>query len=161
MKTAIVYYSLEGNTKFVATQIAKELNADLLELQSVKKYATSGPMKYVVGGKDAVTGKKPELELYSFQKENYDLIIIGTPVWASVCAPPIRTFLTTENLTGKKIAFIACCGGGGTKKCFEQMTEMAHAKNPPTLDLVDPFTKNKPENIVAIKNFCYKLNNPN
>lgn len=157
MKTAVVYYSLEGNTKFVATQIAKEMNADLLELRSVKKYATSGPMKYVVGGKDAMTGKKPELESYSFQKENYDLIIIGTPVWASVCAPPIRTFLAKEDLSSIKVAFFACSGGGGTKKCFDQMVEMAHTINPVTLNLVNPFTNNKPENLIVIKDFCEKL----
>lgn len=157
MRAVVVYYSLEGNTKFAANQIAKELNADLLELQSVKKYATEGPLKYAVGGKDAVMGKKPELEPYSFQKEDYDLIIVGTPLWAGTCAPPIRTFLAKENLEGKKLAFLVCCGGGNSKKCMEKMAEISKASKPLTLELVDPFTKNKPEDFVKIKDFCEKL----
>lgn len=158
MKAVVVYYSLEGNTKFVAEQIAKELDADLLEIQSVKKYSAEGPMKYAIGGKDAVTGKKPELEPYSFNKEDYDLVIIGTPLWAGTCAPPIRTFLSTEKLNASKVAFFVCCGGGSSRKCMEKMTEMAQVSQPLTLELVNPFTKTKPEDLLAIKNFCIKLN---
>lgn len=30
MKTAVIYYSLEGNTKYAAEKIAAELKADLM-----------------------------------------------------------------------------------------------------------------------------------
>ena len=36
MKIIIVYYSLEGNTDFVAQKIASELNADILRLSPKK-----------------------------------------------------------------------------------------------------------------------------
>lgn len=36
MKVAVVYFSLEGNTKYVAEKIAKVLDADMIQLIPVK-----------------------------------------------------------------------------------------------------------------------------
>ena len=40
MKILIVYYSLEGNTKYVAEKIAEQTGADLLCLEPEKAYPT-------------------------------------------------------------------------------------------------------------------------
>ena len=40
MKTAIAFYSFEGNTKFTARALAKALNADLIELKPIKEIKT-------------------------------------------------------------------------------------------------------------------------
>lgn len=40
MKVAVVYFSLEGNTKYVAEKIAKVLDADMIQLIPVKEYPT-------------------------------------------------------------------------------------------------------------------------
>ena len=50
MKTAIVYYSMSGNTKMVAEIIAKELSADLIEIKPVKDYPDKGARKFIWGG---------------------------------------------------------------------------------------------------------------
>lgn len=36
MKTAIVYYSLQGNVRLICEKVSKELGADLIELVTVK-----------------------------------------------------------------------------------------------------------------------------
>lgn len=46
MKNLVVFYSLEGNTKFIASQIAKKVNADILELKTKKEYPNKGFKKY-------------------------------------------------------------------------------------------------------------------
>ena len=89
MKTAIVYYSMSGNTKYVADKIEEKLNADLIRIEPVKAYPDQGAKKFIWGGKSAVMGEKPKLQPYEFNAEQYDRIIIGTPVWASSFAPPI------------------------------------------------------------------------
>ena len=114
-------------------------------------------MKSAEGLKDALAGEKPELELYSFRKEDYDCIVIGTPLWAGTCAPPILSFLTEENLSNVKLAFFVCCGGGPAAKCFEQMTELSQAVNPKILRLVNFLTKNIAENNLIIHDFCKQL----
>ena len=98
MKTAIVYYSLEGNTKFAAEKMAAALGADLISLVPVKEYPTGNVSKYFWGGKSAVFRAHPKLEPYRFKAEEYELVIIGSPIWASTYAPPLRTFLTYPSL---------------------------------------------------------------
>ncbi len=92
-KTAIVYYSLEGNTKFVAEKMAAELGADLIRLVPVKEYPTGNVSKYFWGGKSAVFREHPKLEPYRFKAEEYELVIIGSPIWASTYAPPLANLL--------------------------------------------------------------------
>lgn len=42
MKTAIIYYSLEGNAKYMAEQVSKTIDGDLIQLIPKKTYPTSG-----------------------------------------------------------------------------------------------------------------------
>jgi multimeric flavodoxin WrbA len=50
----------------------------------------------------------------------YDLVIIGTPVWAWSYAPAMKTFLEETKIEGKKIALF-CCHGGGPGKALEKL----------------------------------------
>ena len=54
MKTLIVYYSYEGNTKIIAETIGKSIEADIMELKPEKEMTSKGFMKYVWGGRAAV-----------------------------------------------------------------------------------------------------------
>lgn len=118
----VIYYSYEGNTRFIADTIAKSIGADLLELKPKKGIQSRGFMKYVWGGKQAVFGEKPELETLNKNPSEYDVIFIGTPVWAFTYAPAFRTFFDTVKLTDKKIALF-CCNGGNKGKTFLKMRE--------------------------------------
>lgn len=139
MKVKIVYYSLEGSTRLISDEISKRLNADVLELKPVKEYPNSGFSKYLWGGRSVITKEKPQLETYSNSIEDYDLIIIGTPIWAGTFAPPIRTYLTENDLSGKKIAFFVCHGGGGEGRCFKEFEAMQpNCELISTIALVEP-----------------------
>ena len=137
MKTVIVFYSLEGNTRYAAETLAKSLCADLLELKPHKPYPTGDASKYVAGGFAASIGAKPKLFPYSFSADAYDLIVLGSPVWNSRITPPLNTFLSEHSLAGKKVAAFACHSGGGPEKLF-----IALEKKVGTLaakaDFVDP-----------------------
>lgn len=61
MKKLVVFYSFEGNTKFLAEAIAKGIKADILELKPEKDLKTKGFFKYPLGGVQVVFGKKPKL----------------------------------------------------------------------------------------------------
>ena len=97
MKSLIVYYSLEGNTEYAARAIASILGADMLRIEPVKAYPTSGFRKFFWGGKSAVMAEQPQLQPYTFRPEIYDRIIFGFPIWAGKVTPPLHTFVQ-ENL---------------------------------------------------------------
>jgi len=119
-KSLVVFYSLEGNCRFLADCISKAINADVMELKPKKDVESKGFMKYVWGGRQAVMKTKPELLATNINVAEYDLIFIGTPVWASTYTPAINTFLSDNDLKGKKLA-IFCCYDGNEGKTFLQM----------------------------------------
>jgi flavodoxin len=122
MKILVVYYSLEGNTHYLAEGIAECLDADLLRLMPVKDIKNN-KAKYFFGGRQASMRSKPKLESYTIIPEEYDLIIIGTPVWASTMTPAVRSFLSRSKFTGKKIGLFCCCRGN-QGKAIMQMKEL-------------------------------------
>lgn len=157
MKTAVVYYSLEGNTKFVAEKIAEKLGAELIELRCVKAYPTGTVSKFLWGGKSVTFGEKPALLPYEFNADDFDAVILGSPVWASKYAPPLKTFFSENDISSKKVGFFVCCAGGKTDKCFALMKQDAKNENAVTLNLVDPLKNQSRKIDDEIDNFCERL----
>ncbi len=123
MKVLIAYYSYEGNTKLLAETMSKEIDADLLQIIPEKEMKSKGFMKFVWGGKQAVMGDKPPIKKLEIDPMDYDLTIIGTPVWAGRPAPPIKTFMVDHLPPGKDLAFFYSFEGGegNTFKIMEKM----------------------------------------
>lgn len=121
MKGLVIFYSLEGHTKFIADIIAEELDCDLLELKPKKEIPKTGFRKYLWGGKSALFNEKPPLINRIPNLNEYDTIFIGTPIWAGTYAPAVNTFISEYKINGKNVAFFACHGGGGAKKCFDKL----------------------------------------
>ena len=149
---------MEGNTEYAADKIAELTGAELLRIAPKKAYPVKGPLKFVWGGKSAVMAETPELEKYDFNGTDYDRVIIGFPVWASNIAPPIRTFVKDNDMSGKHIAAFACEAGNGGEKALGKLKEALGIK---ALDaemvLIDPKEKPTEENERKITEFCEKL----
>jgi len=114
-KILVAYYSLTGNTQFVAEHIASELNADIEELKPIKDLDPNSGSKYFWGGMKATMKSKPKLEDLKFNPLNYDLVIIGTPVWAWNISPPVRSYCSEFDLKDRKIALFTSSDGNGIK----------------------------------------------
>ena len=99
--------------------MGEEINADILELKPEKELNSESSMKYFWGGYQATMKKKPKLNPITVNPLDYDLIIIGTPVWAWTFSPPIRSFISMFDLSGKKVA-LWMCNGGGPKQAIEK-----------------------------------------
>jgi flavodoxin len=111
-KTAVIYYSYEGNTALAARTIAASLGAECFEIKTTNTKKRSGFVKYLWGVAQVMTRKKPALAPLAVDPNAYDLIVLGTPVWASNPAPAMVSFLGKTAITGKKIALFCCHAGG-------------------------------------------------
>ena len=160
MKTLVVFYSLEGNTEYVAGKIAEKLGADTLKLIPKKAYSDKGFSKFFWGGKSAVMAEKPELEPYHVDLSSYDQIIFGFPVWAGTFAPPIRTFVSDNaaSLKGKHISAYACQSGAGAEKALSKLAiAIGISSFEHIIVLIDPLAKKTQENDLKITTFTQKL----
>lgn len=158
MKSAVVYYSLDGHTRFIAGLIASETGADVYELKPDKENTKTGFQKYFWGGKSVIFNEKPKLRNASPDLKDYDLVFIGTPIWASNYAPPVNTFLNNCHLEGKKLAFFACHSGGGAAKCFDKMTAILKGNAViGKLEFKDPAAERTAEINAKIKNWLADL----
>lgn len=124
MKAVVVYYSLDGNTEYIADMISKEVGADTIKLQPEKEIAKEGFKKFFWGGKSVMFKEKPVLLNKNLNLEDYDTVIIGTPIWAGSFTPAILSFVSQVSLKGKKLHLYACCAGGDTEKCFTKLKAM-------------------------------------
>lgn len=160
MKTAIVYYSLEGNCDYVAKKLEDALSGpvDVIRLETVKPYPSKGFKKYTIGGMAAVKKDKPKIMPLNFDANAYDLIVLGTPVWASTFAPPLRTFFMNNYIHEKQIALFATSKGGDAIKTFDKIREALEGCNimDRCLSLKDPAINKTDDDIKSIEDFaCY------
>jgi len=119
-KILVVYYSRSGNTKKIGDEITKKIKADrdeIIDLKDRKRFIVG----WLISGKDAVQEKTTEIK---FKKDpsRYDLVIIGSPVWAWTITPAIRKYLTENKF--KKVAFFATCGSQ-FGKTFSEMQKLS------------------------------------
>ena len=145
MKTLVVYYSLEGSTRRIADQIANELSADLLEIKPVREFPKTSGWKFVVGGFSSSMNRPCPLRKLDKDPADYEMLIVGTPVWAFRPAPPVVTFLNDLNQTGKTIGLF-CTHQGSPGATLKNMT--AYVANNPIIATLEINTgKNESGNI--------------
>jgi flavodoxin len=158
MKTAIIYYSYEGNGIFVAEKLGKLLNADILQIQLVNEKKYKGFLRILWGGSQVFSKKLPAIKPYEFNPDTYDLIIFGSPVWAGNIAPAIKTFLSQTKISGKKTALFTCHGGGPGKSMNKFKNMLKDNTIVSDINLVYPL-KNKEKVTQQIEEWAKQITN--
>jgi len=156
MKRLVIFYSLDGNTKFIAENLAKELGADILELKPEKEIPKIEPIKHFWGGKQVVLKETPRLKKYNINLADYDTLIIGTPVWAYNFSSPIRTFLKENKIKNKKI-ILFCTNKGFKGKTFENLRNELKDNEIIAQTEFQNVLENPEENIKKLHDFLKKL----
>jgi len=122
MKCLVVYYTRTGNTKKLAEIICEKLGGVLQPIISRKRFR--GPWGFLYAGFMSRMKKLPEIEPVGKDIRGYDLVVVGTPVWASTMAAPVRTFLSRYKNEIQRVAFFSTMGGTGVGRTFTDMEEI-------------------------------------
>lgn len=120
-KTLVLYYSLTGNTKMVADEIATRLGADTEELTCVDLYDTNFQACIQRCMQEREAGVLPEINPVKADLSKYDVIFIGYPVWFGTYAPPVTKWLEGVDLSGKKIVPFCTFGSGGLESSVKDL----------------------------------------
>lgn len=110
VKKLVVFYSLEGPYEGACQCHSKGTEADILELKPKEEIPKKGFMRYVKGGGQVVRKIEPEIHPLELDPQEYDVLFIGTPVWAGSYASPLRSFFSIAGLQGKRVALLPVTG---------------------------------------------------
>ena len=121
MKKIFIYYSLSGNGDVVATYL-KTKNIDVRKVIIKDKMPKSYIGQILKGGFLAGINYKMELDNFDNNTDNYDEIIIGSPIWNGKLACPINTVLDNIDLN-KRISFVLYSGSGEAPKAEKMIKE--------------------------------------
>ncbi|MFH1269821.1 MAG: flavodoxin [Candidatus Omnitrophota bacterium] len=129
MQSIIIYYSYSGNTQKVAGLLTEYLKlqgeVDIIELKGLDESD-----KFFTQAARAFRHKRAEIQPVNFDLSKYDLICVGTPVWAFGPAPAMNTYLDKcFGLGGKNVILFTTYGSGtGNERCLNYMQDILARK---------------------------------
>jgi flavodoxin len=131
MKVLVVYYSSSGNTQRVAQAIAQALEADVEGIQEVKPTDVDlhgkGLGNFLNMGKTAfraLSDRTVGIKGLQHSTADYDLVLVGTPVYAGSLSAPVRAFLEQARGKMKAVAFFCTGDDPANEKVFVQMQDV-------------------------------------
>lgn len=140
MRTLVVYYSLTGHTKGVAERIAGECNADIEKIKDVK--TRTGAWAMFSSGGEALLKRPAVIQPTEKDSLQYDVVILGTPVWAWTMSSPMRAYITQHSSSFNRVAFFCTEGGTGGERTFGHMSDLIGKQPVATLEVTETDLKN-------------------
>ncbi|MFO8133609.1 MAG: hypothetical protein R6U10_06755 [Thermoplasmatota archaeon] len=119
MKPLVVYYSRTGNTEMVAEALAGMLSCPVEGIVDTVK--RSGLLGWLRSGRQAMRGETSELEPLEHDPAGFDVVVVGTPVWAGIVSTPVRSYLEMYRDMLPEVAFFCTAGGDNTAGTFADM----------------------------------------
>ncbi|MDR1722284.1 MAG: NAD(P)H-dependent oxidoreductase [Methanobrevibacter sp.] len=141
MKTLILYYSLSGRTKTVAKTLASKISSDLIEINDLKD--RKGLKSKIFSSIDAFRETKTKIAPARLDLEGYDLIYIGTPVWAGNPSPAVITAIDSFDFRRKDIILFATMRNSGGDAVIKRMEEKIQARGARVINSFSLKTQNK------------------
>jgi len=105
-KTLVAYFSATGTTKTLAEYAAEILNADIYEIVAEDPYTEADLAYYTNCRADQEQNNpsvRPEISGSVENMENYDIIVLGYPIWHGQAPRIISTFLESYDFSGKTV----------------------------------------------------------
>ena len=125
----IVYYSWSGNTRTIASLIRDKTGGILFEIQPEIPYVNDYNAVVTQAKKEIHAGYSPALNTSLNDITPYDTIYIGSPNWWSTIAPPVKTFLSGLDFSGKTILPFLSHGGGGRGRIIQDISDFCTGAN--------------------------------
>lgn len=122
-RVLVVFFSRTGTTHMLASTLAGMLSADLEEIcDFTERRGASGYIRCLI---DSWRKRPAEIVPAGRDTAQYDLVVVGTPVWAGSVSAPIRAYLLENQMKFRHVAFFCTCGGLGSQSAFEEMRMLA------------------------------------
>lgn len=148
-KILVAYYSHSGTTREIAEEIHRAVGGDLFEIKEATPYPRDYNTVVKQAKQEIANGFRPTLKYKIPEISDYYLIILGSPNWCSTIAPPVATFLTQADFSGKTIAPFITHGGGGLSRTIGDIRQLC-----PDANILEGFDANRREQLSTwVKSF--------
>lgn len=120
-KVLVAYFSWGGNTRAVAKTIHEKTGGDLFEIKREKPYPKEYKPTTDIGKEELKQNLRPELVGPLPDLKQYDVLLIGYPIWWGIEPMPVKTFVEAQDLSGKIILPFATSGFSGIEESVEDL----------------------------------------
>lgn len=152
--TLIAYYSMSGHTRKLANEIRQATDAELEEIREPRpRQGFNGVMRALF---DGIARRTPPILPASHNPADYELLVIGGPVWAGRMAAPVRTYAQRYGAQAPHVAFFCTEGGHGADTAFADLEKLCQ-KPPDATLVVDAAHLPVIEHAVPLSSFTSKL----
>lgn len=124
-KILIVYYSQTGNTRTIAKYINEAVESDIIEIKTTDTYTDDYDTLLAQIRQEVSQNYAPSINTKVTDIDQYDLIFIGYPIWVETAAPPIRTFLTSHDLSGKTVVPFCTSGTSSADRSYQLVRSLS------------------------------------
>ena len=123
-KILIVYLSRTNNTKAIAKIIHENVGGTLVALELKDPYPEDYKAIVAQVAKENETGFLPPLKTKIDSIQKYDVVFVGFPTWGMQLPPPMKSFLTQYDLSGKIVVPFNTNGGYGIGSTFDTVKKL-------------------------------------
>ena len=113
----VAYYSATGTTETVAKAIAEASNGTLYEITPAEIYTDKDLDWHNKQSRSSIEmrdqSSRPALGGKAINASEYDVILLGYPIWWNLCPRVVNTWIESQELDGKKVIPFATSGGSG------------------------------------------------
>jgi len=137
----VVYYSRTGFTRTVGREIAKQCGADLESIKDLT--ARHHGIGYARSMIDALFHLRTTTRRIKHAPADYDLVVIGTPIWCWSVSSPVRTYIEAHRGEFRRVALFCTCGGSGQARVLQELAVLTGMTPIATLAMTDDEIRNR------------------
>jgi flavodoxin len=123
-KILIIYLTRTNNTKAIAEIIQQKIGGDLVPLELTTPYPEDYKAIVDQVAKENETGFLPPLKTKIDNIQQYDIVFVGFPTWGMQLPPPMKSFLTQYDLSGKTVVPFNTHAGYGAGTAFNTVKKL-------------------------------------
>lgn len=120
----IAYFSKTGTTEAAAREIQRETGGDLFEITAAEPYPSSYESTVNRALRERDENARPPLSSAVENMSEYDVILLGYPIWWHTAPMVIDTFIESYDLSGKTILPFATSGGSDVEESMPDVRRL-------------------------------------
>ncbi|MDG6224786.1 MAG: hypothetical protein QCI82_04650 [Candidatus Thermoplasmatota archaeon] len=154
MKALVVYYTRTGRTQAAARQVSEILKCDVEGIR--EGMSRKGLLGYLRSGIDGLLKRRSPIIPPRKDPSKYDLLILGTPLWAGRISSPARSYLAgfARSLPP---TILLCTSSGTATKDVSSDFEAEAGNEPLDVHFVSEEEASDPRTIVGLRIFLDRV----